>query len=291
LVKVCELVRLATPETEGNLIQWAQSVSTATIRRKADLSGADPLAEVKADDQARRLTWWHEDDGRLHLEGFLPAEQGALVVAALDRLASRLPSDPEVERAYTLDARRADALVAMASQEISDDPDPARARVNLHIDLGALTSRSGSGELESGGIVHPALSSLLCCDATVQAVIHGEGDHVVGLGKETRVVAPWLYRQLRARDQGCTFPGCHHTRYVQAHHIWWWEWGGPTNLNNLVLVCDFHHKLIHLYGWRVELGKQAGVVHWFKPGYKPYEPNRAPPLPRSGGRRIRTSVG
>jgi hypothetical protein len=51
-------------------------------------------------------------------------------------------------------------------------------------------------------------------------------------------------------------------------------------LDNLVLVCDFHHKLIHLHGWRVELGKKAGVVHWFRPDYEPYEPyepNRDPP--------------
>jgi len=202
----------------------------------------------------------------------------AEMVKALDGLADSLPSDPDAERAFTLDQRRADALVALSSQAISDDVDSARARVNLHIDLAALVARDGSGSIESGGIVHPDVASMMCCDSVVQAIYHGYGGHAVGIGQASRTVPEWLHRQLRQRDGGCTFPGCHHKRYVQAHHIWWWEWGGPTNLDNLVYVCHFHHKLIHLYGWRVELGKQVGVVHWFKPNYEPYK------LCPSGGR-------
>jgi Domain of unknown function (DUF222) len=277
LDKVCELTRFATPQTEVGLVAWAGGVSLSSVKRKADRATVDPIDEVRAEDDARSLSWWYEDDWRLHLEGVLPAEQGATVVKALDRLAERLPSDPDTERAYTIDARRADALLALSSQAISDDPDPARARVNLHVDLAALTAHNGSGEFETGGVVHPALASMLCCDATVQAIIHGDGGHPVGIGQSSRNVPPWLMRQLRQRDRGCTFPGCHQKRYVKAHHIWWWEWGGPTDLDNLVLVCDFHHKLIHLKGWRVELGKQAEVVYWFRPDYEPYQPNRAPP--------------
>ena len=77
LVKVCELVRFATPETEGGLIRWAQGVSAAAIRRRAYRETVDPIEEVRADHDARSLSWWYEDDRRLHLEGLLPAEQGA----------------------------------------------------------------------------------------------------------------------------------------------------------------------------------------------------------------------
>jgi len=93
----------------------------------------------------------------------------------------------------------------------------------------------------------------------------------------SRNVPEWLYRQLRLRDGSCTFPGCHHKRYTEAPHIWFWEWGGSTDLDTLVLVCNYHHQLVHEHGWRVELGKKAGVVYWFRPDYEPYEPNRAPP--------------
>jgi hypothetical protein len=87
LDKVCELTRFATQETEVDLINWARGVSLATVRRRADRATVDPIEEVKADHDARSLSWWYEDDRRLHLEGFLPAEQGAEVVKALDRLA------------------------------------------------------------------------------------------------------------------------------------------------------------------------------------------------------------
>jgi hypothetical protein len=277
LVKVCELTRFATPESEVGLIRWAQGVSAAAIRRRAYGEIVDSIEEVRADDAVRSLSWWYEDDRRLHLEGVLPSEQGAQVVKALDRLADRLPSDPDTDRAVTIDARRADALVSLASQAIADDADCARARINLHIDLDALVSRDGSGQLESGGVVHPDVASMMTCDSIVQAIVHGDGGHTVGIGRATRNVPEWLHRQLRQRDGGCTFPGCHHKRYVVAHHIRFWEWGGPTDLDNLVYVCNFHHKLIHLNGWRVELGKRAGVVYWFRPDYEPYEPNRAPP--------------
>ena len=294
LVKVCELVRIATPETEAGLIRWAQGVSASAIRRRAYRETVDPIEEVRDDDSSRYLSWWFEDDRRLQLEGMLPAEQGALVVKALQRLADRLPSDPDSQRASTVDQRRADALVALASQSISDDADSTRARVNLHVDLDALVDRDGSGLAESGGVLHPEVASMLCCDSIVQAIMHGDGGHTVGIGRATRNVPEWLYRQLRERDGGCTFPGCHHRRYVKAHHIWWWEWGGPTDLDNLVLVCDFHHKLIHLHGWRVELGRKAGVVHWFRPGYQPYTP-RPPggwdsePFARRGAAELRRS--
>ena len=275
LDKVLELTRLATPDTETQLIAWATGVSAAAIRRKADLAQRDDIDEVRADDRARSLEWWYQDDRRLWLEGFLPAEQGAQVAKALDRLAETLPSDPDAERSHTIDARRADALVALCSHELASDPAPARAAVSLHVDLAALRA-GGSAELEGHGALHPAVAAMLCCDARVQAVLHDHDCHTVGLGRSTRNVSESLKRQLRQRDgECCSFPGCHHKRYVDGHHIWPWEWGGPTDLDNLVLVCKFHHKLIHLYGWRVALGKQPGMVYWFRPDNRLYEPGRA----------------
>jgi hypothetical protein len=117
---------------------------------------------------------------------------------------------------------------------------------------------------------------MLCCDARIQGVVHDHRGHIVGLGRATRNVSESLKRQLRHRDGDCcTFPGCNHKRYVDAHHIWPWEWGRPTDLDNLTLVCKFHHRLIHLHGWRVALGKQPGVVYWFRPTTGSKQPSRA----------------
>src|SRR6266545_1125006 len=70
-------------------------------------------------------------------------------------------------------------------------------------------------------------------------------------------------RQLKYRDRECTFTGCGERRFTQAHHIVWWECGGPTDLDNLILVCSFHHKLVHEYGWAIKR-EQHGTVSWFR---------------------------
>ncbi|MGH2698855.1 MAG: HNH endonuclease signature motif containing protein, partial [Actinomycetota bacterium] len=69
---------------------------------------------------------------------------------------------------------------------------------------------------------------------------------------------------LRRRDRGCTFPGCDARWFLHTHHIWHWGRGGPTDLDNLVLACTSHHKLVHEYGWDVRLGPND-VATWFKP--------------------------
>ena len=61
-----------------------------------------------------------------------------------------------------------------------------------------------------------------------------------------------MQRALRSRDHGCRFPGCAHDRFVDAHHIQHWANGGETSLDNLVLLCRRHHRLVHEGGFGVE---------------------------------------
>ena len=53
------------------------------------------------------------------------------------------------------------------------------------------------------------------------------------------------------------------------------ELGGRTELSNLLLVCSFHHRLVHEHGWRIDL-ERDGTVHWLKPSGVRY---RAGPSP------------
>ncbi|MCK5324527.1 MAG: HNH endonuclease [Woeseiaceae bacterium] len=57
---------------------------------------------------------------------------------------------------------------------------------------------------------------------------------------------------MQARDKGGVFPGCRHTRFVDAHHIKHWSAGGETNLENLMLLCSRHHRLVHEGGFRID---------------------------------------
>ena len=51
----------------------------------------------------------------------------------------------------------------------------------------------------------------------------------------------------------CRFPGCTRHTKLHAHHVIFWSDGGPTDLDNLILVCSRHHTLIHTQGFQLIL--------------------------------------
>lgn len=289
LDKVVELCRFAVPDTEARLVDWAQRVTPASIRRKADTEVRKSLEDVKDADRSRYLNYWWIDEGRrLELQGHFPADQGAVIAKALDRMAGRRDSvqaddeaddDASGQWVDTLDERRADALYLLASARIADDADADRATVVVHAPLDALASGGPGCEIEDGPALHAKTALRMSCDCLLEVVLHNELGKVVGIGRKERKVPRWMLRQLKYRDGRCTFPGCEAKHFLQAHHIVHWSRGGPTDLDNLVLVCTFHHKLVHEYGWDVELG-EPGTARWFRSGGRRYDPGRAPPAQR-----------
>jgi hypothetical protein len=287
--KVVELARFAGPNTEAGLIPWAESVSTGAIRHRGDLAQRQEEREAENADRARSLSWWYEDDGRrFSLPATLPAAQGAIVAKALDRLADQLPAMPGEERPRCVDQRRADALVALASTRISRESDPDRATVVVHVPLEALspnTRRSGPQTgcaLEGGGVILEETARRLACTARLEAVIEDGAGRVVGLGRTSRKPSHRMMRALRHRDVGCRFPGCRSRRFTDAHHVAWWANGGRTDLDNLLLVCSFHHKLVHEYGWAVR-SERDGSTTWLRPGGARFHGGPSPPTLAAAG--------
>jgi hypothetical protein len=93
----------------------------------------------------------------------------------------------------------------------------------------------------------------LACDAAVVVLRRDATGSTVDAGRKTRTVPPAIRRALEARDTGCRFPGCT-ARRCDAHHIVHWGEGGPTCLDNLVLLCRHHHRLLHEGGYTVHVG-------------------------------------
>ena len=275
--KVVELARFATPQTEARLIPWARGVSAACIRRRADLDARPSEEKALAAERARFVSWWYSDQGRrFGLAAELPASQGAVVARAVERLARTLPVMPGEEDPWYSDARRADALVALCSAGIVADPAPDRATVVVHASLEALVTADRSCEVEGGGVIDAETTRRLLCNARLQAVLKDTDGDAVRVSRLSREPPAWMLRQLRYRDRECRFPGCGARRFTQAHHVVWWENGGLTDLDNLVLVCTFHHKLVHEYGWAVRRHRD-GTVRWFRSDGSWYHPGPAPP--------------
>jgi hypothetical protein len=76
-------------------------------------------------------------------------------------------------------------------------------------------------------------------------IVENDKGEPLNVGRKTRSIHPALRRALNARDRGCRFPGCTHTRYVDAHHVKHWAHGGETKPSNLVTLCRFHHRKVH----------------------------------------------
>jgi uncharacterized protein DUF222/HNH endonuclease len=272
--KVVELARFATADDEAGLAEWAATVSCARIRRVADLALRPRGEELET---SRRLSWWYFDDGtRFGLEAELPAAQGAIVARALGRLAGEIPVMPGEEGSMWTGARRADALVAIASAAVATRPDVDRATVVVHAPLAAFELDGPAGEAEDGGIVPSETVRRLACNARFQVVVEDAGGNPVRVGRLTRVPPAWMMRQLRHRDRECRFPGCGMRAYAQAHHVVWWSAGGTTDLDNLVLTCSFHHRLVHEHGWSISRTPD-NAVRWFRADGSRYLPGPAPP--------------
>ena len=104
--------------------------------------------------------------------------------------------------------------------------------------------RSAPLALHLGPLLTEPERRLLLCDAGYEVWFERDGQ-VIGCGRATRQINRRLRRALEHRHPTCAVAGCGATRGLHAHHIWHWEDGGPTELDNLVLVCPYHHRLHH----------------------------------------------
>jgi hypothetical protein len=250
---------IATPDTDAAWADEAPGMSVATLQRHARrrTRPSDDGAEAVHRDRSLRI--WHERDGQgVRLSGRMGAAEGAVVEKALSRLANQAPNEPDPgagpdsSRYTPFDARMADALVDICSGRIADDADPDRATVVVHIDSETLTSaHAGRCELADGSGLALETARRLACDARLDVVLEKDGGPI-GVGRASRHAPPRLDRLVRHRaDSRCEFPGCHHTRWLHVHHIHHWAKGGPTDLDNLLLLCPFHHRLVHEGRWQI----------------------------------------
>ena len=126
--------------------------------------------------------------------------------------------------------------------EVARRPHGQHTTVVVHLDVEQRTA-----SLHLGPLLSEDERRYLTCDATCEAWFEREG-RVIGSGRATRTISRRLRRALEHRDRCCAVPGCGATRGLHAHHLRHWEDGGATELDNLVLLCPYHHRLHHRGG-------------------------------------------
>jgi len=123
----------------------------------------------------------------------------------------------------------------------------------VHVDEKSLRGGIGRSDLPIDTIKR------LTCDGSLVTIVEDDRGTPLDVGRKQRTVSTALKRALWSRDRGCSFPGCHHTRYVDAHHLKHWANGGETNLANLTLLCTHHHTLLHEGGFTIHDDEHGGI--------------------------------
>ncbi len=257
---------VADPETaEGVLLNLALSGTASHVET---IVAAVRRRHTPPDDLAARrsLSWQWDEDGSLLLRARLTPDQGATMIAAIEDLVP--PRSPIAHRAapspVDLDqraveqepgpaddrvaARRADALLTLVRGDTNQTVDRGGAQVIVHLD-----ASTGASRLEGGPDIPASTAERLACDARVQVLLNDRTGNRMYLGRARRLASPAQIAALTVRDgHGCQFPGCTHTRHMHAHHVQHWLHGGRTDVDNLVLICSFHHAVLHDHGYLIQ---------------------------------------
>jgi Domain of unknown function (DUF222)/HNH endonuclease len=281
--KVRELTRLAGRVQEQELCDLATELTASQLARTVRAFRACDGARLEAESR-KRMVWRENLDGTVRLSVCLPAEDAALLRAAVERAVVHERPDPAPDQLPlgSTNAEQADALVELARTYLAVGPldalDDDRHLVVVQVsaeslansrdvpagtsgnpDAAATSLVAGTCSIESTGPIEAATASRLVCTASlVGAVVDSTGD-VLALGRTRRLASRAQRRALRIRDHGmCQYPGCWATRHVEAHHRAPWAAGGGTDLDNLVLLCGRHHVSVHEGGVHILANPDPG---------------------------------
>ena len=271
--KVRSLTHVATPASEAGLLDLAGALTASQLERALRAFRRIVLEDVRDAHEREYVDYFFAEDGSLVLRARVVAEDGTLLVMALDAARERIVERRREERSraehteppalsVTVEASRStrvEALIDLAARALDADPRAATgapavgARVVVHVDAAALTSdAAGRSELGDGPVISPETARRLGCDAELVAQVERDG-LPLSVGRTRRTVPQALRRLLESRDDNtCCFPGCERQRHLQAHHRQHWAHGGQTSLENLVLLCYQHHRLVHEGGYTIE---------------------------------------
>ena len=288
--KVRALTRVATPENEAELLEFARAGTAAhvekLVRAWRRIDRQDEVQHENRRHASRYLQAYTDDDGMVVLKARLDPEVGAAVLKALEA-AEQVLYDREREtkdeqgEGVPLRQRRADAIGLVAESALAGGMDQGtraeRLQVVVHVDEEVLKDPDALGVsmLEDGTNVSAETSRRLACDAGKVVMKHDSEGNILDVGRRTRTIPTPIRRALTVRDEGCQFPGCG-LKFCETHHLKHWADGGKTSLENLVLLCRRHHRAVHEEGYRIE-HTADGELRFFRP--QGWEIPSVPPPP------------
>ncbi|WP_198047363.1 HNH endonuclease signature motif containing protein [Kutzneria sp. 744] len=199
-------------------------------------------------------------DGSMVFWGMLDQEYGAKIAAMVSALAK--PTSGKDPR--TTAERQGDAfaeIIELASRsEGLPEQGGERPHLTLSMSFKDFMDNTGVAKVEGGGVMSAAEARRIACDSTVMRMVLGANEEILNVGRQQRTAPKGIRKALIERDGTCAFPGCAtEPARCHAHHVVEWANGGPTSLDNMVLLCGSHHRLIHHSRWTVTMVDQRPV--------------------------------
>ncbi len=254
----------AFADHEATMVEAVAPLSLADTRRLIDhwrqaVLPDESTARMEAMTAGRRLFVSRTFAGMIRLDGWFDPIDGDTILTAL--AAATAEKDKARDDASPAQ-RRADGLAEICRQWLANGA-PAmggeRPHIDVIVDLDTLEKRAGKRcETSRVGVIDPESARMLACDAGVARIITSGPSEPLDVGRRTRTIPSAIRRALVVRDGGCRFPGCDRpSHWCEGHHIQHWAEGGETKLDNLVLICRRHHRMVHHRGLEIDVNGAA----------------------------------
>ncbi|MER5393173.1 DUF222 domain-containing protein [Saccharopolyspora sp. NPDC002686] len=288
-----EHARHRADEVEKLLVNNANRMCPRDLAKLADhikhtLDGSGAVKDEQAQHESRELHYATALDGMLVIKARLDKETGAKFIEAIRPLSAPRPETNGEKDPRTPAQRNADGLSAMLDVVLESDHMPRtggqRPHLTITIDYDDLKQQiptNTPGMLTSTDQpITPETVRRIACDSEVLPMMLGGDSLPLDVGTAHRTAPPHIRAALLTRDGACAFPDCDRPPGTpQAHHIVQWIDGGPTTVDNMVMLCAHHHRTTHQQHWQIDL-------HKGRPLFTPpttIDPTRTP---RPGGKAL-----
>jgi Domain of unknown function (DUF222)/HNH endonuclease len=257
---------------EAFLVHQARTFNASTLsgiaRQLIDTLDPDGrLTDQQAQQRRRQLGCVPTGNGMYRITGDLDPETAALTMTVLHALAAPTPSETGQRDERTAGQRLHDAFrsVLKLALRAGELPTTGGVPATVLITMTADQFQSGTGLATTsyGQKLSVDQALRLADQAAIGWIVHNSTGGILNYGTTRRVASDKQTLALIARDQGCAFPGCADPpEWTEKHHIKAWRNGGATDLENLCLLCDFHHDRIDTGGWTIAM---TDGLPWFTP--------------------------
>ncbi len=312
--KVREVTRVVGVVDEARLCELALTATASQLARMIrGFRTAEGLRTAQL--RERSASWTTGEDEMVDFRIRLPKDEAAVVIAAVTAAKDQFGAPPpapcpalsdnggsskatptygyadavlDVARAYLATAPedrsgedRTMVVVHVAAEALAEPPDVPAGTSDEPLSRsaseipGAPRLDAATCNIQGIGGIEPETARRLACDAEIAVAVVGDDGEVLALGRTRRLVSRGQRRALMIRDGMCQFAGCHQTRHLRAHHVVPWSQGGLTDLGNLMLLCQFHHTVVHEGRMVIRPTEQPSAQHrwlFFMPDGRPHEP-------------------